>query len=335
MPTHDQNIKAQGDLSYLLDWFKGGVDVEALKRPDLGPLSFDTYGDTITRTLSLYRSLLGCDLSNVSYAKLNEITSAGNATKTILEQIQQFEVTQQNPHGERQNIIQRLIDQWEVDFAAVTPVLAYATKSSADFQRLEREARGTLSELNTSKGIFKDQTDVILGQMNIALGLVQDAAKKAGVSKHAVHFKDEAKTAKWVALAWLVVATFLAVVIVCYVIFHVEPTLATLINPTAIDLVKESLPRLLVVFVLSFGMVWAAKNMSASTHNFIVNRHRQNALASFETFVEGASGKEVKDAVLIQATSAIFSPQDTGYAKGELPHPVSQVLEVFRSGSRN
>jgi len=130
-----------------------------------------------------------------------------------------------------------------------------------------------------------------------------------------VHFKVEANTAKMVAIAWLSVSVTLAFAIVFYVVFHVEPSLAMLINPTAIELVKESLPRLLVVFVLSFGMIWAAKNVSASTHNFVVNRHRQNALASFETFVEGASGKEVKDAVLIQATSAIFF--STGYRLGE------------------
>jgi len=334
LPTLDQTKQALSGLNDVLEWYRG-ADAEKLKRSDLGPLSFDASGDIVARTLGLYRSLLDCDLSNVSYAKVSEITTAANAAKTILEQIRLFEVTQQNPAGERQNIIQRLVDQWEVDFSAVTPVLAYATKSSADFQRLEREARGALSDLNTSKGTFKEQTDGILGQMNTALGLVQDAAKKAGVSKHAVHFKDEAITAKWVAVAWLVVAILLAVVIVCYVIFHVEPKLVTLVNPTAIELVKESLPRLLVVFVLSFGMIWAAKNVRASTHNFVVNRHRQNALASFETFVEGASGKEVKDAVLIQATSAIFAPQDTGYATGELPHPVSQVLDVLKTGGRD
>jgi hypothetical protein len=334
MPTIDQHQQALSSLLEVLKWFKE-ADAEKLKRSDLGPLSFDAFSETVTRTLDLYRSLIDCDLTNVSHAKLSEITSAGNAAKSILENIQVFEITQQNPSGERQSIIQRLVDQWEVDFAAVTPVLAYATKSSADFQRLEREARGALSELNTSKGTFKEQTNEILGQMGTALGLVQDAAKKAGVSKHTVHFKEEASTAKKVALAWLSVAVFLAVAIVCYVIFHVEPTLARLVNPTAIELVKESLPRLLVVFVLSFGMIWAAKNVSASTHNFVVNRHRQNALASFETFVEGASGKEVKDAVLIQATSAVFSPQDTGYAKGELPHPISPVFEMLKSSSKD
>jgi len=305
MPTIDQNQQALSSLLQLLKWFKE-ADAEKLKRSDLGPLSFDAYSDTVTRTIGLYRSLLDCDLSNVSYAKLSEITSAGNAAIAILENIRLFEVTQQNPAAERQSIIQRLVDQWEVDFAAVTPVLAYATKSSADFQRLEREARGALSELNTSKGTFQEQTNGILERMNTALVQVQDSAKKAGVSKHTVHFKQEAKTAKYIALAWLSVAVILGAAILLYVTCHVEPNLAALVNPTAIELVKESIPRLLVVFVLSFGMIWAAKNVSASTHNFVVNRHRQNALASFETFVEGASGKEVKDAVLIQATSAIF-----------------------------
>ncbi len=334
MPTIEQNQEAHLLLIVVLKWFEM-ADAEKLKRSDLGPLSFDDFNDRVYRTLGLYRSLLDCDLSNISYAKLTEITSAGNAAKSILEKIQEFDVTQQNPAGERQSILQRLVDQWEVDFAAVTPVLAYATKSSADFQRLEREARGALTDISASKITFGQQATGILGQLNTALEQVQDAAKIAGVSKHAVHFKEEATTAKLVALAWLFVAVILAVAIVLYVIFHVEPTLATLVNPTGIELIKESIPRLLVVFVLSFGMIWAAKNVSSSTHNFVVNRHRQNALASFETFVEGASGTEVKDAVLIQATSAIFSPQDTGYAKGELPHPVSQVFEVLKSGANN
>jgi hypothetical protein len=77
-------------------------------------------------------------------------------------------------------------------------------------------------------------------------------------------------------------------------------------------------------------MIWSAKNFTASVHNFVVNRHRRNALASFQTFVEGASKPEIKDAVLIQATHAIFMPQDSGYAKGEIPNPTSQIVEVFR-----
>ena len=84
MPTIEQNQQALSSLLDVLKWFKE-ADAEKLKRSDLGPLSFDEFSDTVARTLGLYRSLLDCDLSNVSYAKLSEITSAGNAAKTILE----------------------------------------------------------------------------------------------------------------------------------------------------------------------------------------------------------------------------------------------------------
>lgn len=115
-----------------------------------------------------------------------------------------------------------------------------------------------------------------------------------------------------------------------YVVLHVEPALSTLTNPTAMQLVQASIPRLLIVFILTFGMIWSAKNFTSSAHNYVVNRHRRNALASFQTFVEGASKPDVKDAVLMQATHAIFTPQDSGFAKGEVPNPASQVVEVFR-----
>ena len=99
MPTIEQNQQALSLLLDILKWFKK-ADGEKLKRSDLGPLSFDVFSDTVSRTLGLYRSLLDCDLSNVSYAKLSEITSAGNAAKSILENIREFDVNQQNPSGE-------------------------------------------------------------------------------------------------------------------------------------------------------------------------------------------------------------------------------------------
>lgn len=102
-------------------------------------------------------------------------------------------------------------------------------------------------------------------------------------------------------------------------------------DPAAIVLIQHSIPRLIVVSVLTYGLVWSARNYAASQHNYVVNRHRRNALASFQTFVEGASDKEIKDAVLLEATHSIFTPQDSGFARGDVPNATSQVIEVFRS----
>jgi hypothetical protein len=48
--------------------------------------------------------------------------------------------------------------------------------------------------------------------------------------------------------------------------------------------------------------------------------------------VKAAEGdQETKNAVLLQATQSIFSPQSTGYPKGEgEPRQGSHLIEIFR-----
>jgi hypothetical protein len=43
----------------------------------------------------------------------------------------------------------------------------------------------------------------------------------------------------------------------------------------------------------------------------VVDQHRQNALSTFETFMKAASDEQMKNAVLLQATQAILTPQAT------------------------
>lgn len=331
MPTQQQLEDLRKSMFEKLNWFKE-LDLEGLRRGELGEkLSFDAAMPDIERVVTFYRKLLDCDLTNLPHVTMNQILAAATATADLLGRIGSFDPEKSgNPFPERTQFMNQIRDRWESDFPAVAPVLAYATKSSADFQRLEREARGTLSELGEAKKEFGKQTEGILEQMNSALGEVQDAAKEAGVSQHAAHFSDEADTAKKLAWIWIIAAGLFGLITVAYIVWHVEPVLAELKDPTAMQLVQAAIPRLIIVFVLTFGMIWSAKNFTASVHNFIVNRHRRNALASFQTFVEGASKPEIKDAVLMQATHAIFMPQDSGYAKGDVPSSTSQVVEVFR-----
>lgn len=331
MPNQQQIDQSREDMNAVLAWFKE-CNLEGLRRLELGEkLSFEQAMPNIERVVMFYRKLIDCNLTELPHATMNQISRAGKATIDILGRIGIFDPEKaQNPFPERSQLIDQILNRWEDDYSTVAPVLAYATKSSADFQRLEREARGTLSELGESKKQFKQETDEILGDMQSALGEVQDAAKEAGVAQHATHFNDEANLSQKIALCWLIAGVAFGLGVATYVVFHVEPALSGLAAPTAMQLIQAAIPRLLIVFVLTFGMIWSAKNFTSSAHNYVVNRHRRNALASFQTFVEGASKPDVKDAVLLQATHAIFTPQDSGFAKGDLPNPASQIVEVFR-----
>ena len=194
--------KARGTLNGLLDVF-ASLDAEKLARDELGTdLSFRVGLPYFHRAIDLYKRLKECDLDDLSLQKLNELVNAANATSAVLAKISGFTLQQysNDPIAQRNAFIQQVIDRWENDYLVVTPVLAYAAKVGTDFQRLEREARGTLTELKDVKGGLDRESAEIINQMNSALQKVQDAAKEAGVAQHAAHFSDEADTSKNIAI---------------------------------------------------------------------------------------------------------------------------------------
>jgi hypothetical protein len=101
-------------------------------------------------------------------------------------------------------------------------------------------------------------------------------------------------------------------------------------------LVQSALQRLFVLSLLYYAIVFSVRNFSAARHNMVVNLHRRNALIAFEAFVDSASAdQQTKNAVLLQATKAIFDAQPSGFLKNDndTPQPSSQVIEIFKAAA--
>jgi hypothetical protein len=91
------------------------------------------------------------------------------------------------------------------------------------------------------------------------------------------------------------------------------------------------LPRALVVSVLSWFMVFCARNFRAAKHNEIVNGHRAGALATYERLAK-APGDTVAEALTLYVAEAAFGVQPSGYsdAKAEGNH-LSELVGALRS----
>ena len=65
------------------------------------------------------------------------------------------------------------------------------------------------------------------------------------------------------------------------------------------------------------------------------NKNKQNALSTFETFVKATSNEEIRNAVLLQTTKAIFSNPQSGYLKedGSNDEP-TQIIEIVKDMSK-
>jgi len=76
-------------------------------------------------------------------------------------------------------------------------------------------------------------------------------------------------------------------------------------NPTY-DTIQLAVSKVLVFGVLSFMLYLAARNYLSHKHNAIINRHRQQALQTYQALVDAAAGSGQSDIILTHAASGIF-----------------------------
>jgi hypothetical protein len=163
---------------------------------------------------------------------------------------------------------------------------------------------------------------------------VREAASMYGAAQHAIHFKDEADEHRNSSKTWLIATAVLGALGVAYSLwsFRQNQTIFSQGGATWWPHLAYVTSRLLVLSVVFFGMGWSAKIYRAHKHNETVNRHRQNALRTFETFAAATKEPATKDAVLLQATKSIFEPQSSGYLTGESEKvPSGTVVEVLKN----
>lgn len=78
---------------------------------------------------------------------------------------------------------------------------------------------------------------------------------------------------------------------------------------------KFILGKIVFISIIIYALRICVKNYNAQMHNYIINRHKANSFKSALSLLDTAKSEEGNDKLLIQATQAIFSHQDTGYGK--------------------
>jgi hypothetical protein len=309
---------------------------ESLVRADvLGKeLSFESGLPIFSRTLHLFRDLSQSNLDDVSFETLQNLTNLARQVFDQLQSVQNFSTTQANPAQARDSLINQIRDQWNRYYEALTPVISYTARRATDFDRLEREARGAVTELQQIGTDARKERDKMMAEMNAALEQVRRVAAEAGVAQHAIHFSKEAESNLRQSKLWLVVAVVFGLVTAVYAFYGLEIQLREVAaNVQTTRLIQLALSRIVIISILSYGLVFSARNFAASRHNFVINRHRQNALSTFETFAKAAGDAQTKDAVLMQATQSIFALQTSGYLRAEhdTAQQGGQIIEVVRN----
>lgn len=200
-------------------------------------------------------------------------------------------------------------------------VIEFLAKMKADSEKLMTETR---TNAETSKRISEEMAGL---------------AQRASLGRYSEVFQTEAIEHSNSAFWWLLTAILLSCIFALlsgglfgfYSWMHFNKHEI----PTGGAGVQFGIVIAAFFSILYFLVIWTSRLYGTHLHNRALNRHRQNALITFQAFLEGCTDDQTKHAILLQAASCIFSPQATGFSSGGKDAESSgpQILEIIRSSA--
>ena len=336
---------------------RSGLD--ALKRPDLSGkrLSFEIVHPDLLAAYEMLQEILTSpreSLLGLSEDNVQQIKSCLQQLLSRFQEIHSFDPQNsseaQNSREEHREILREIVGSCDQIKQQLGPIVAYL-KSKA-VEQLETQVKATINdaikdaveELNTEKDLSQKQSNQV--EQNEAKrqddfkqlkGQLEDTLAEESVSKYEKIFEEQANKHQWAAYGWLGMTAALIVVFgfVFYQLFEALKLEGTEWVGVFQNVFTKGFFLSLVYLVLNRSI----KNFTAEKHLEVINRHRQNALRTFQAFHSAAGeNQEIQDAVLLAATNAIFDANQSGYLSAKMrgsesANPIPQVIKAVMPSS--
>ena len=206
------------------------------------------------------------------------------------------------------------------------PYAGYLLWKESGVERRAKVLLQGVEESFASVSAKKEEIEGMRADFASVLAAARVAGTEVGASKSAGTFHSAAIRYDSLARRWLlgsIVSALLTIVVGILVVFVWN---AVNESGTAAAL-QAVLGRTAVLAVLSFATVTAVRMYRSNAHLAVVNRHREDALNTFRSFVEGTDTPETKNQILLAAAHAAFGQTATGLI-GEKADG-GNTLEVF------
>jgi hypothetical protein len=322
------------------------LDVRNFAREDLGTeLNFVDSMPYIQRTFGYYKELLDEEiLARLPISILESIFNAVNQMNDALGRVARFSVTNEEVpsiSNEHKIISKNIYDKWELNYERIVPHLAFH-KPQIEYDKLLSIDSEISERLETLEERAKEVVENVEREQEALIRIansIRDDYQKKGIAEEAIHFQAEAKAHRNSAWFWLCTSSLLVVGIVLFTLLLIDdlfklPGDMQFKDLTLAQTLQLSIPKLVIYSTLYFALLAANRSFRAHRHNYVINRHRLNALNTFDEFIDGTKDETTKNAVLLRATEAIFSSNPSGYLLNE---PESQgttkFLEFFKDVS--
>lgn len=308
----------------------------------LGPsLCFREARPTLESLVDFMDKLRSIDGTGLPERLQSAVTSDLQEAIAVLTQMQNTKTENviSNP-GYTSGLTQQIRNTYDKLVTSSVPVILYSALSSSGIENLLQ------SVLSLKKDIQEkvEAQNSIVEQAKDLLSKQKEFSAQIAITGYGTLFATEAKKHADAAKYWLIAAGILAGAtaifaginyysaneLLMYTIGAAHTEAQTI--PATI-LIQFTLAKVVLFTIGLSAAYWAARVYRSHNHNAVVNRHRANALTSFQAFADKATETDVRNAVLLQTTACIYAPQPSGFSgsgdsDGESP---LKILEIVRS----
>jgi hypothetical protein len=267
----------------------------------------------------------------------SELQALVNHLRQIADQVKlmmAFTVEQNNAPGVRDSIITHIHSYTDQLYTTAQGRIPFLALQRGDVKRNEQEVAESVTQIRTLLGGLKKDVTERKGEIDGIITAAREASATVGVAHFTADFKTTADQMGTAASTWLWRTTIagaltIAAALAFPFVFPVEGTALTL------HAVQIFTSKLVVLGALFAATLWCGRMFKASKHMEAVNRHRENALRTFQAFTKAASDDQTRNAVLLETTRSIFALANPGYLDGTETgsEGALQVLEVVKSAA--
>jgi hypothetical protein len=333
MATEAQHRQMSDQLSKKLNDFLAVKLEELTKEADLGyQLSFKKGEALFIKYLELFKKVNSVNLEIVPFNMLIGFNGQFDKAIALFNQVKLFAPNTANPVDLRDSILSALEVNYDNTYSTALPILNIGLLSTNDVSIEKARLGEVLKELETEKEKTKQESSKYLEEIQSLLTKSRQAAVEVGVAQHNMIFKEESDEHKRLSRVWLRWTIVVLIFTACigFGFLFIRPS-----DMGAGFLIQFTVTKIVILTSLFYTIAICTRNYKAHKHNSILNKHRQNALNTFETFSKAAgSDSQTKNAVLLEATHAIFSNQQTGYLNNDNDSDSpNKIIEIVKNST--
>jgi hypothetical protein len=291
-------------------------------------LDFTPAVPVVGRVVQFFRLFPKEHLLSLPDTQRSQVTSHAEVCWKTVQAMLKFDPNTANPANERQGLINQLDAQFSDSVSSLGGSLAVVTAMHRTGAGVEAEAQSALNAAKSTAekmGRLEQETSESVSRL---LAEVRGVAAQAGVAHEANHFGEQAGKHATAAAEWQRYTNYTAAALIAFAILAYF--VGYIVDPkTAYQTAQLALSKVLIFSTIAFLLFQCARTMMAHRHNEVVNRHRQNALLTFNTLTGAAGDPQTKEIVLTHASACIYAPQESGFSKSGSATSSPSLVEVL------